>query len=375
MHHTLSHKSLKKEYTKNTKEYNKEYSHSLKRNVWYLEDIYFKHKERSTSIFNERPLETSHKNSHNDNQDHQNKIDGGVVDTPIKKKTYKIYNILKLKGTRKNNYYVMLLNIVKHTVYTHTDPVTTYISKLVKHIDDQSIYQYMYQIVYPESHVHIKHSTPSNENALRRSKNRARKVADIFKDQVKNKAHTKSKPQSYLDYGCGTGDFVEYIGKELSIPATHIYGTDIVRYPTLNKFHFSLIENGKTTFPDNKFSFITCFMVLHHIPDEILSSSIDEIYRILEPGGIFLIREHNVYKDSEIITSLLDIMHDLYDYVLDKDLNWRDTEYYAKYRSSEDWDALLENSGFKVTSAEPSIDTNIDKNPILQYYRCYTKNI
>lgn len=47
--------------------------------------------------------------------------------------------------------------------------------------------------------------------------------------------------------------------------------------------------NGKIKFKDNYFDLITCFSVLHHIPN--LSDIFREFVRILRPGGFLLIRE------------------------------------------------------------------------------------
>lgn len=47
--------------------------------------------------------------------------------------------------------------------------------------------------------------------------------------------------------------------------------------------------NGDMIFGDGFFDLVTCFGVLHHIPN--VSYVMKEIHRILNPGGIFLLRE------------------------------------------------------------------------------------
>ncbi len=47
--------------------------------------------------------------------------------------------------------------------------------------------------------------------------------------------------------------------------------------------------SGRLAFADNEFDLVTCFGVLHHIPN--VSYALQEIFRCLEPGGKLLVRE------------------------------------------------------------------------------------
>ena len=47
--------------------------------------------------------------------------------------------------------------------------------------------------------------------------------------------------------------------------------------------------SGKTDFPDNSFDLITCFGVLHHIPN--VTCVLSEMERVLMPKGFMMIRE------------------------------------------------------------------------------------
>jgi 2-polyprenyl-3-methyl-5-hydroxy-6-metoxy-1,4-benzoquinol methylase len=55
--------------------------------------------------------------------------------------------------------------------------------------------------------------------------------------------------------------------------------------PTYKKTNIS----GKIDFPDNTFDLITCFGVLHHIPN--VTFVLGELMRVIKPGGYLLIRE------------------------------------------------------------------------------------
>lgn len=54
--------------------------------------------------------------------------------------------------------------------------------------------------------------------------------------------------------------------------------------------HYSKpVPSGKIPYEDNTFGLITCFGVLHHIPN--VTYVMNELFRVLKPGGYLLIRE------------------------------------------------------------------------------------
>jgi 2-polyprenyl-3-methyl-5-hydroxy-6-metoxy-1,4-benzoquinol methylase len=95
-----------------------------------------------------------------------------------------------------------------------------------------------------------------------------------------------------LDVGCACGFFVKAAqdagwqaeGVELSQWSAD-YGRDKLGV----KIFPGLLSEAK--FPDNSFDAITVWDVLEHVPDPI--SELNEIYRILKPGGLLLINYPN----------------------------------------------------------------------------------
>lgn len=95
-----------------------------------------------------------------------------------------------------------------------------------------------------------------------------------------------------LDYGCGRGDMVIagrergldiygaeafYEGSSIfpQIEATGLFGTTI-----------RAVKDGQMDFPDAFFDLVVSNQVLEHVSD--LDAVLDEIYRVLKPGGVSL---------------------------------------------------------------------------------------
>jgi FAD/FMN-containing dehydrogenase/SAM-dependent methyltransferase len=55
-----------------------------------------------------------------------------------------------------------------------------------------------------------------------------------------------------------------------------------------------MTKRGKFTIPTASLDLVTCYIGLHHVPREKLAEFINSIWRVLRPGGIFIIRDHDV---------------------------------------------------------------------------------
>jgi SAM-dependent methyltransferase len=94
-----------------------------------------------------------------------------------------------------------------------------------------------------------------------------------------------------LDFGCGPGISTRF----LSGLGFEVIGVDINREMVKAAFTipdgipFAWIEHGKLPFPDNCFDLVTSIMVLLEMPNlSCMKEAINEISRVLKPGGIFL---------------------------------------------------------------------------------------
>ena len=61
-------------------------------------------------------------------------------------------------------------------------------------------------------------------------------------------------------------------------------GADVV-------FDIGLVE--KLSFPDETFDVVISRLVIHHLPDDLKRKAFAEIFRVLKPGGHFLVADFN----------------------------------------------------------------------------------
>lgn len=103
--------------------------------------------------------------------------------------------------------------------------------------------------------------------------------------------------QAILDFGCGCGRVIRH-WKSL-VPQVKVYGTDY--NPTLIKWCrqnllFAQFELNQfyppLRYPDGYFDLVYAVSVFTHLPEDLQILWIDEITRVLKPGGYLLISTH-----------------------------------------------------------------------------------
>src|SRR5262245_36749992 len=98
-----------------------------------------------------------------------------------------------------------------------------------------------------------------------------------------------------LDLGCGIG----LIDAELQDEVGLLCGADVslesLRYARdrAPAAHFLHYDGSRVPFADGSFDAVFASCVLHHVPPASRASFLDEMLRLLRPGGIALIIEHN----------------------------------------------------------------------------------
>jgi len=118
---------------------------------------------------------------------------------------------------------------------------------------------------------------------------------DLIRDYFRRTGRDSATGR-YLDVGCGKGELLELLrgdfreaagcdvsGKMLESVAA---GIDVRRQA----------DPLRIPFPSESFDFITAVCVYHHVLPEARAALTREIARVLRPGGIFCIIEHNPWN-------------------------------------------------------------------------------
>ena len=110
----------------------------------------------------------------------------------------------------------------------------------------------------------------------------------IVGDNLRTYLGKKPGESKVLDFGCGSGIFVNELAKQ----GYQAHGLDIseeaVKFGTLQGIqNLGVIDSHKIDFGDNTFDAVFTLDVLEHLEDE--KWALDEIRRVLKPGGVAII--------------------------------------------------------------------------------------
>ena len=258
------------------------------------------------------------------------------------------------------------------------------ISLLKNSANDYIIYNHIHEFLNIQLYPIDKY--PNNENDDRADS----RVDDIGK--LVSSLSNSIPIHNFLDIGCSEGGITAKLGEYFGLINTNIMGIDIRKPKSTDGFTFIQTQSDNQQIPmdDNSVCFITALMVLHHTHNP--ENLVNEIYRVLKPGGIFLIREHDIDGKIDIDgKTFLDILHGLYSVSWAKEGYQENPDfcdnYYAVYRSRDIWTNIIEKYNFKLVQENEDIayfyncckvkrefsKFNWIKNPYHFYYALYQK--
>lgn len=120
-----------------------------------------------------------------------------------------------------------------------------------------------------------------------------------------------------------------------------------------NQFELLDYNNpGLTALPDNSAEVITCYVGLHHFPEDKVDFFLKEVARVLKPGGHFLLVDHDCH--DELTFSMAHMAHSVFNAVngvsVEEELN--ETRH---FRSMSEWREKLNNAGLGYDMSEPDV--------------------
>lgn len=186
----------------------------------------------------------------------------------------------------------------------------------------------------------------------------------------------KNKIKNYLDVGCGVCQKTLLTGKRLGLDVKNIYGLNIKDDPVFQYINTKQKRGGinydiydkNEAFPysNNYFSLVSYDYVLHHVED--LKHILNETQRVLKPGGLLLVIEHDAITDFDKI--LIDMLH-LYSY---EDYDIKNTYSTGNYMSWIQFNYIITSHGFQLLSHEKAVPYyERTMNVVRKYYNVYKK--
>ena len=110
--------------------------------------------------------------------------------------------------------------------------------------------------------------------------------------------------------------------------------------------------------PDNAADLVTLNQGLHHFPQQSLIPFLQEVYRVLRPGGLFIVREHDA---SDELIPVLDLAHSIFNVVTGVSVTLEREEIRA-FRPVVEWRKIMESVGlmdtylYEMEKGDPTLD-------------------
>lgn len=168
----------------------------------------------------------------------------------------------------------------------------------------------------------------------------------------------KRQLDGYLEIG-STGRYISELRKHLDITGPVVLvndvaptnsPVDIVERGGLRKIgRFVPLANYEPLSPsiaDASLDLVTCYIGLHHIPLDRLGPFIDSAVRVLRPGGMFILRDHDV--TSQEMDTFVSLAHTVFNAGLN--VPWETNQAELRFfRTVAEWESMLREHGLQPT--------------------------
>ena len=122
-----------------------------------------------------------------------------------------------------------------------------------------------------------------------------------------------------LDFGCGAGRMVRFLGQMKSVKAHAIdINPDLVKWCQKNLSAVTTAQNSEAPpmpFPDAKFDMVYSMSIFTHLPEDNTQAWLNDIARVLKPGGLLILTTHgypalDIIRNSAIHQKMFDVTAD-----------------------------------------------------------------
>ncbi|WP_320664350.1 class I SAM-dependent methyltransferase [Prochlorococcus sp. MIT 1223] len=159
-----------------------------------------------------------------------------------------------------------------------------------------------------------------------------------------------------LDVATGTGRTLQQIRSAL--PEVELFGLDLSssylkqasKYLSRREGEIVQLAKGNAeemNYKSNEMNGITCVFLLHELPPKARQNVINECFRLIEPGGVFVLADSIQLSDSPEFKVVMDNFHKVFH------------EPYYKDYINDDINKRLKNAGFINISAQSHFMTRV----------------
>ena len=124
-----------------------------------------------------------------------------------------------------------------------------------------------------------------------------RRKGDLIRQFFRRRSLATSKLR-YLDVGCGKGELLQLLQSDFKQTAGCDISAEMMRQISQVTGIETRVQNDSLQIPfgDAGFDLVTAVCVYHHVPPADRRTLTQEIRRVLRPGGIFCMIEHNPFN-------------------------------------------------------------------------------
>jgi SAM-dependent methyltransferase len=126
------------------------------------------------------------------------------------------------------------------------------------------------------------------------------------------------------------------------------------------------------TIETNSIDLIVCVIGLHHMVQEKIVPFIQSIHRVLRPGGILILREHDAHSPELI--DLCHAAHSVFNAIISQESVVSDTQEIRNFQPLSYWISYFEENGFSVAQEQLLQEGDTTKNTLIKIVKnCVTE--